>query len=86
MLRAAQVMGRDRNKHNSRKHKRSSRDRPSPLAPLDSKKVLKYASLGKIRKLRALLGDRQNPGDLLNSLTDRDGATALHQVRSIMCT
>lgn len=77
-------MGRDRNKHSSRKHKRSSRDRPiSPSAALDSKKVLKYASLGKTRKLRALLGDRQNPGDLLNSLTDRDGATALHQVRSV---
>jgi ankyrin repeat protein len=62
----------------SKRHKHSSKvqERGDP-DPSDAARVLKYASLGKARKLRKL-ADRQDTA-LLNTYTDSRGATALHQ-------
>lgn len=87
-------MGRDKGHH--RKKHRHSRSPKHPLASgpavgassssFSSSKLLKYASLGKTRKLRALLlpadgPDAGDPAAVLNAVADSSGATALHQVR-----
>jgi hypothetical protein len=39
--------------------------------------------LGKARKLRSLLANVQDTADLLRTVMDRGGATALHQVSAV---
>lgn len=59
-----------RHKHSSKTQKRGDPD------PSDAARILKYASLGKARKLRKL-ADRHDTVSL-DTITDSQGATALH--------
>lgn len=75
-------MGRDRGskESKSRKKHKHSRSSSSPASSLDSSRVLKYAALGKTRKLRSLLAGVHDAAGLLAAARDRGGGTALHAV------
>lgn len=65
-------------KHHNKKSKRSHSKSKSSHDDVFFK-LLKYAALGKVHRLRLLIDTEQDP-QLVNTTSD-DGATALHQVR-----
>lgn len=73
-------MGRGSKETRKKTKKHSRRSSRSPASSLDSSKVLKYASLGKTRKLRALLAGVHDAAALLAAARDRGGGTSLHAV------